>query len=76
MVNISTGGCALDQLSLHLALKEKVLISIALPGSDIVFQAQGIVVRIENDLVAVQFSLVEQEDVNHMRMCFSRLARY
>lgn len=72
--NMSTEGCAFSQLSLLLAMEEKILVSIELPGQDFVFQAQGKVVRVEkNGLAGIHFTLVEPEDQSVVRKYFAKM---
>ncbi|TKB28569.1 PilZ domain-containing protein [Desulfopila sp. IMCC35006] len=74
LVDISAGGCAFKQLSLPLAMHEKILVSIALPSESYVFQARGMVMRVEDDgRTAIKFTLVEPEDQTKIRMHFARL---
>jgi hypothetical protein len=75
--NISTAGCAFVQLSLPLAIQEKVLVSLFLPGEDPVFQAQGVVVRVETPpgCTAIHFTLVEPEDQLLLRKYFAKMMR-
>jgi hypothetical protein len=56
-------------------MQEKILVSIAFPDEDYTFQAQGVVVRVENNCTAVHFSLVEPEDQAQLRRYFSRQMR-
>jgi hypothetical protein len=74
--NISTAGCAFAELSLPLMLDEKILISIELPDADRVFQAQGVVVRVEKErCTAIHFTLLEPEDQSLVRNHFTKLMR-
>jgi hypothetical protein len=76
LLNVSTAGCAFTEPSHPLALEEKVLVSIELPGEDAVFQAQGVVVRVESGgCTALHFTLVEPEDQSLVRNHFARLMR-
>ncbi len=74
LIDISAGGCAFKQPSFPLAMHEKVLVSIALPSESYVFQARGMVMRIDDDgLTAIKFTLVEPEDQAKVRIHFARL---
>jgi PilZ domain len=76
LINISATGCALQQPSQPLAVAEKILISLDLPGQEQVLQAQGKVVRVETTgVTAIQFTLVEPEDQGQIRTFFSRQMR-
>jgi hypothetical protein len=76
LLNISATGCAFSQPSYPLSVGEKILISLQLPEAEIPFQAQGVVIRVENNgCSAVQFTLVEPEDQSLVRNHFSKLRR-
>jgi len=75
LVNISNEGCAFEQPNLDLSTRERVLISIALPEEDNVFQARGEVVRVSDECTAVRFTLVEVEDQMKVRKYFSKMMR-
>lgn len=74
LIDISAGGCAFEQLSLSLAMHEKVLVSIVLPTESYIFQARGMVVRVDdNGRTAIKFTVVEPDDQAKIRIHFSRL---
>ncbi len=75
--NVSTAGCAFEQPNIPLSMHEKVLVSIVLPGAESVFQAQGVVVRVEPfpGNTAIHFTLVEPEDQLLLRNHFAELMR-
>jgi hypothetical protein len=74
--NISSTGCAFLQASLPLSVGERVLVTVPLSGEEQVFQAQGIVVRLEEGgCIAIRFSLVEPEDQALVRNYFARQMR-
>jgi len=76
LVNISTGGCAIKQLSLPLEMDEKVLLSFPLPGIESSVEAQGVVVRVGDDgHIAIRFTCVEPEDQATIRIHFSKQMR-
>lgn len=76
LLNISTSGCAFVLPTLPLSVGEKLLVSLELPDENTIFQAQGSVVRVENEgCVAISFTLVEPEDQALMRNYFSQLMR-
>lgn len=76
LLNVSIEGCAFVESSLPLSLQEKILVSIALPGEEQIFQAQGVVVRVESGgCTAIRFTLVEPEDQAMVRNAFSKLMR-
>ncbi len=75
LINISTAGCVFSELTMPLSLQERILVSIAFPDEDYTFQAQGLVVRIENDCTAISFTLVESEDQAQLRRHFARQMR-
>lgn len=74
--NISSTGCAFFQASLPLSVGERILVTVELSGEEEVFQAQGIVVRLEDGgCIAIRFSLVEPEDQVLVRNYFARQMR-
>jgi hypothetical protein len=76
LLNISAVGCAFLQPSCPVSVGEKILVTLHLPAAEVPFQAQGVVVRIENNgCTAVQFTLVEPEDQSLVRNHFSKLLR-
>lgn len=75
LLNVSTAGCAFEQLSLELSMHEKIIVSIALPEEDLVIEAQGIVVRIEDSFTAIRFTLLESEDQMQVIKYFSEMMR-
>ncbi|MGB3221797.1 MAG: PilZ domain-containing protein [Desulforhopalus sp.] len=75
LINISTAGCVFSELTMPLPMQEKILASIAFPGEGYTFQAQGVVVRVENDCTAISFTLVEPEDQAQLRRHFARQMR-
>jgi hypothetical protein len=75
LINISTSGCVFLELTLPLSMQEKILVSIAFPDEDYIFQAKGVVVRVEDNCTAICFTLVEPEDQAQLRRYFSRQMR-
>ncbi len=75
LLNISTVGCAFEQPSLSLSMQEKVLVSIALLGQDSIIQAQGVVVRVWNEITAIRFTLFEADDQEKLIKYFSKMMR-
>jgi hypothetical protein len=75
LINISTSGCVFLGLTLPLSRQEKILVSITFPGEDYIFQAMGVVVRVEDNCTAICFTLVEPEDQAQLRRYFSRQMR-
>jgi hypothetical protein len=74
--NVSTEGCAIAQVSQSLSVDEKILVSIKMPGVESVFQAQGLVVRVEyGENTAIRFTLVEAEDQLLLRNYFAKSRR-
>lgn len=74
--NISAAGCAFCQASLPLSVAEKILVTIELAGADRIFQAQGVVSRVESEgCTAIRFTLVEPEDQMLVRNYFAQLLR-
>ncbi len=76
LLNISAEGCAFIQPTSPLFMREKVLVSLLLPDINYLFQAQGVVVRVESSgCIAVHFTLVEPEDQLIMRKSVAQLMR-
>jgi hypothetical protein len=75
LVNISTDGCAFEQPTVVLSINEKILISVALPGDENAFEAQGVVVRVNDQCTAIRFTLVEQKDQAEVRRYFTTIMR-
>jgi hypothetical protein len=76
LINASTTGCVFEELSLPLAIRDRVLITIALGAEKAEFQARAVVARVEgNGAVAVHFTVVEPESQAQLRNYFSRLMR-
>lgn len=75
LLNVSTNGCAFRGATEPVDLDETVLISIALEGTDKVFEARGQVVRQENEMVAVQYLVVEHESKSLVRNYFTARLR-
>ena len=75
LINISTAGCVFFELTLPLTVEQKILVSIDFPDENYTFQAQGVVVRVENDCTAVSFTLVEADDQAQLRRYFSKQIR-
>jgi hypothetical protein len=75
LLNVSTVGCAFEQPSLPLSMHEKILVSILLPEENLVIEAQGVVVRIEDRCTAIRFTLLEHEDQIQVIKYFSKMMR-
>ncbi|MFV0438121.1 MAG: PilZ domain-containing protein [Desulfopila sp.] len=74
LVNISTGGCAMQKPTLELQKEQKVLLSLELdePGQMVDFQA--VVVRLNAELVSLQFLHVEEDIRRRLVLFFAREA--
>ncbi len=73
--NISTIGCALREPTVPLNVEEKVLVSIDL-GQDVgTIEATGMVVRQDEEITALQFSLIEAETVKFIQTHFFNMLR-
>ena len=55
IVNISTGGCAIDNVTVELAVNQKTLIALVLEDADKPVQIQALVIRSDNAGFALQF---------------------
>lgn len=66
IVNISTNGCALEQATIELTERERVLLSITFDSPDDTIEIQAMVVRAEGATVGLQFQRVSE--VNKQRI--------
>ena len=77
LINASTSGCVFEELSLPLAIRGRVLITIAFTPEKAEFQARAVVARVDSSgAVAVHFTVVEPESQAQLRNYFSRLMRH
>jgi hypothetical protein len=75
LLNISTDGCALQSPSVPLSVDEKILITIVPEGQEGSFEARSRVVRVEEDVLGVQFTLLEISTKTQIRNYFSKKFR-
>lgn len=75
LLNISTDGCALQSPSVPLAVDEKILITIEPEGQEESFEARSRVVRVEEDVLGLQFTLLEIATKTQIRNYFSKKYR-
>lgn len=75
LLNISTDGCALQSPSVTLAVDEKILITIEPEGKEESFEARSRVVRVDDDVLGVQFTLLEMTTKTEIRNYFSKIYR-
>lgn len=59
LVNVSTSGCAIQQPTLELQMEQRLLLSLELDGPDKTIHIRAIVIRLEPELVCLQFQHVE-----------------
>ena len=75
LVNISTGGCSLKNVSPELELGETVLLSIDIDNQEAPIEARGAVLRFDGKKVAIQFNLISDGSRNLIRTHFAELLR-
>jgi|GEM_PF-2197483 len=73
--NISTTGCALRNLTVPLSLEEKVLVCIDLGEEGEKIEATGRVVRQDENITALHFSLIEADTVKFIQTHFFKALR-
>lgn len=73
--NISTTGCALREPTVPLSLEEKVLVCIDLGEEVEKIEATGRVVRQDEKITALQFSLIEADTVKFIQTHFFKVLR-
>lgn len=75
LANISTTGCALESPTVAISPSEKILVTIALAGEKEKVEAAGRVVRVEKQLIAVRFTVIEDATVRLIQAYFFRKLR-
>ncbi|MFW2367857.1 MAG: PilZ domain-containing protein [Desulforhopalus sp.] len=75
LLNISTDGCALQSPSVPLTINEKILITIIPEGQEESFEARSRIVRVDNDVLGLQFTVLELSTKTQIRNYFSRKFR-
>lgn len=75
LVDISTDGCALLNITCPVSVGERVLIIIALPEGNSVLEMQGEVLRQEESSCGFRFTLIEEETKLKLRNHFARKIR-
>lgn len=72
LLDIATGGCAVDDVTKPLEEEDVVLISIELPDTDEIVEAKSIVVRRSETSFAVKFTLIEEATMLLIRKHFAQ----
>lgn len=75
LVNISTGGCALKNLSPLMIANDNFLLIIDPDDIDRPIQAKAVVLRVEGNTVAAQFTLISTDAQNALRNYFIKKQR-
>ncbi len=75
LINISSGGCFFESVTLPLSVQEKVFISIKLDEEQDTVEAKAVVVRAKEDKYAVKFILIELDTQNQIRAYFTQQLR-
>ena len=71
LLNISTGGCALENVSTELAVGDRFLLHIEDEKLENPIEAQAEVVRADNNVTAAEFKLIEGVTQTAIRTLFS-----
>ncbi len=75
LLNISTIGCALVNMSQPVEVGEKILLRIATGRKEGCIEAQATIIRIDKDSTAARFTLCEKETEAMIRSYFSTIHR-
>lgn len=75
MENVSTGGCAIAELTLPLALHEKVLVIFDLEKDGDAMEIAARVVRVEKRYVALRFIALDETKGKRMVTFFAQKRR-
>jgi c-di-GMP-binding flagellar brake protein YcgR len=75
IVNISTGGCALDQTTVELTERERILLTITFDSPDNTVEIQALVVRSEKETAGLQFQRVSEVNKQRILHFFASQAR-
>lgn len=75
LVDISTDGCALLNVTCPVSVGERVLILISLPEDNSVLEMQAEVLRQEESGLGFRFTLIEEETRLKLRNHFARKIR-
>jgi c-di-GMP-binding flagellar brake protein YcgR len=66
IVNISTGGCALDQATVELTERERILLTLTFDNPDDIVEIQALVLRSDGERAGLKFQRVSE--VNKQRI--------
>lgn len=75
IVNISTGGCALDQVTVELTERERVLLTITLDSPDDTIDIQAMAIRSDGETSGLKFQRVSEENKQRILHFFASQAR-
>lgn len=75
LLNISGGGCALQNLDVKVQQQEKILLLIVCEDEEDPIEIGGIVLRVEGNNVAVQFSQLSEDSKQRMIKYFAKKMR-
>lgn len=73
--NVSSGGCAISDLSIPLNIQEKVLIILKLEGEENTFEIGARVLRVEKGHAALQFTDIDDHISEQLVKFFARRQR-
>ena len=74
LVNISTTGCAIQSPSATVSLDEKVLFTFSIEKEETI-QIQAKVIRIDNEEIGAEFTLIEPEAAELLRKHYALMQR-
>jgi len=75
LVNISTGGCSLKDVSPCMTHKETFLLTIAPDDIERPIEAKALVLRVKGDTVAAKFIIIAPSSQNLLRSYFAKKTR-
>ncbi len=73
--NVSSGGCAVRELSVPLNISEKVLIILKLKGDEDTYEIGARVLRVESGYAALQFTDIDDHKSGQLVKFFARKQR-
>ena len=75
LIDISSDGCAFESATVSLSVQEKIFISLELEKKQNIIEAKAVVVRMEKNIFAVKFILIEPATQNLIRIYFAQKLR-
>jgi hypothetical protein len=76
LVNISTGGCSLKDVSPCMTPKETFLLTIDADDIERPIEAKAVVLRVKGDTVAAKFIIIAASSQNLLRSYFAKKTRH